>query len=120
MYIKILFYYINIMDYREIFRNALDCDNKNIYNLCNKKTHPEQLNTGDIIDINNMKYLVLYKYGKFHKLLCIEEYREQLTDLKKHDFILVLSNKIKDRIKEYEKKDLTISRYVVNNYFDNQ
>ena len=108
------------MDYREIFRNALDCDNKNIYNLCNKKTHPEQLNTGDIIDINNMKYLVLYKYGKFHKVLCIEEYREQLTDLKKHDFILVLSNKIKDRIKEYEKKDLTISRYVVNNYFDNQ
>ena len=96
------------MDYREIFRKALDS-----YEIEKKKV---DVAINDIIDINNIRYLVLHKYGKFHKLLNMDDGYEHLINLEKKDIIIVISNKLKHQIHTYVKPEFNLERYYRNRY----
>lgn len=96
------------MDYREIFRNALQSYEK-------IPTHIN-LNKGDIIDIDHTKYLVLHPYGKFYRLLHFISMREYLVNLKKKNFIRVMPNTTKDDIKTFKRKKFNLNRYIRKEY----
>ena len=67
------------MDYRKILRDALSsCEITKSYNY--------DCEMNDIIDVNYHKYLVLQKYGKFHKVLNLADNYEQLIKLENKNY----------------------------------
>jgi len=110
------------MDYRKIFRDALETNanelKKQQYNRNIKKspgTTPEA-NINDIIDVEDCRYLVLHKYGKFHKLLNLDEGREHVINLDTKDVIVVIPDILKKHIRSYEKPEVNLERYYRNKY----
>tara|TARA_B110000208_G_C11724645_1_gene414068 strand:+ start:298 stop:609 length:312 start_codon:yes stop_codon:yes gene_type:complete len=96
------------MDYREIFRNALQSYEKIPNN--------SYLNNGDIIDMASNKYLVLQPYGKFHRLLHLVSMKEYLVNLSNKNFIRMMPNTLKRDIKNYKKKKFNLNRYIRKEY----
>jgi len=97
------------MDYRKILRDALSsCEIT--------KSYKYECEVNDIIDVNFHKYLVLHKYGKFHKVLNLEDSYEQLIKLENKNYVVVIPNKLKKEITEYQKPELDIERYYRKNY----
>ena len=104
------------MDYRKIFCDVLDTGCQN------NKTVPSNLiclEKGDIVEIDDIKYLVLKPYGKFHRLYHMIDCYEYVVNLNKRPFSLILPYKLKEEIIKYEKKDLNIKNYLINNYLKN-
>ena len=99
------------MDYRELFRNALepynDPDSGININV--------ELNKGDIIDIDCSKYLNLGNYGKLHRLLHLIDHTECLINLTNREYIKVIPISLKNEIKDFKKK-FNLKKYVRKEY----
>ena len=110
------------MDYRKLFREALEVDadelKKTYGNRIIKKPTKQSanVNINDIIDIDGTRYLVLYSYGKFHKLLNLDEGYKQLINLNLKKITVVIPNILKKEIHAYEKPEFNLDKYYRNGY----
>jgi len=110
------------MDYRKLFRDALEAEANELKTLHNniiikKPTKPPvNVAINDIIDIDGTHYLVLYGYGKFHKLLNLDGGYEQLLNLGIKKYNILMPNMLKKEILAYEKSELNLDKYYRNGY----
>tara|TARA_B110000879_G_C11113395_1_gene488413 strand:- start:325 stop:681 length:357 start_codon:yes stop_codon:yes gene_type:complete len=110
------------MDYRKLFRDALEAEANELKTLHDnkiiKKTTKQPVNVAinDIIDIDGTHYLVLYGYGKFHKLLNLDGGYEQLINLDIKQYNILMPNMLKKELLEYEKPEVNLDKYYRNGY----
>jgi len=110
------------MDYRKLFRDALEAEANELKtlhnNIINKKPTKPPVNVAinDIIDIDGTHYLVLYGYGKFHKLLNLDGGYEQLLNLGIKQYNILIPNMLKKELLEYEKPEVNLDKYYRNGY----
>jgi hypothetical protein len=110
------------MDYRKLFRDALEAEANELKTLHNniiikKPTKPPvNVKINDVIDIDGTRYLVLYGYGKFHKLLNLDGGYEQLINLDIKQYNILMPNMLKKELLEYEKPEVNLDKYYRNGY----
>ena len=102
------------MDYRQLFRDALEVEANRIIKKPTKP--PVNVAINDIIDIDGTRYLVLYSYGKFHKLLNLDGGYEQLINLNNKEHNILMPSMLKKEIHAYEKPDFNLDKYYRNGY----
>ena len=100
------------MDYRELFRNALEPYNDSTPSI----NIDIDLYKGDIIDIDCSKYLTLGDYGKFHRLLHLNDHTECLINLTNREYIKVIPISLKNEIKTFKKKKFNLTKYIRKDY----